>query len=119
MPFGKPGNKKLLLICASEKGFGVVLGLIFMALINYLFHPIYGNETKCCFEPYFLGEFGMVSCLVKLKKKTFLVGFVVRLIMMVNSFGIALFPPFVELRNSPEFLPLMSRCHGLGQRWYC
>ena len=28
---------------------------------------------------------------------------------MVISFGIALFTPFVELRNSPEFLPLMSR----------
>ena len=40
---------------------------------------------------------------------TFLAGFVVRLIMMVTSFGIALFPLFVELRNNPEFLPLMSR----------
>ena len=31
------------------------------------------------------------------------------LIMMVTFLGIVLFPLFVELRNSPEFLPLMSR----------
>ena len=28
---------------------------------------------------------------------------------MVTCFGIALFPPFVELRIQPEFLPLMSK----------
>ena len=28
---------------------------------------------------------------------------------MATSFGNALFPPFVELRNNPEFLPLMNR----------
>ena len=47
----------------------------------------------------------MVFCLVKLKKKTILVASVGRLIMMVTSFGIALFTPFVELGNSPEFHP--------------
>ena len=92
MPSGRPGNIKLPLIFASGKVFGVALVLIFMALINYLSLPISGNETKCCFEPFFPGESGMASCLVKLRKKTFLVGFVVRLIMMVTSFGIALFP---------------------------
>ena len=51
----------------------------------------------------------MASYLVKLRKKTFLAGSVVLLIMMVTFFGTALFPPFVELRNSPEFLPLLSR----------
>ena len=90
MPSGRPGKVKLPLVFANGKDFGVALVLIFMALINYLFHPIYGNETKCCFEPYFLGEFGMGSYLVKSRKKTFLVGFVVRLIMMVTSFGIVL-----------------------------
>ena len=53
----------------------MALVLIVMDVINLLFHPIYGNETKCCFEPYFPGEFGMVSCELKFKKKTFLVGF--------------------------------------------
>ena len=109
MPSGKPGNIKLLLMYVNGKGFGVVLGLIFTALINYLFLPIYGNETKCCFEPFFRVEFGMASCLVKLGKKTFLVGSVVHLIMMATFFGIVPFTPFVELRNKPEFLPLMSR----------
>ena len=51
----------------------------------------------------------MVSYLAKLRQKTFLVGSVVRLTMMVTFFGIALFPPFVELRNQPEFRPLVSR----------
>ena len=55
------------------------------------------------------GEFGMVSCLVKLRKKTFLVGFVVCLIMMITFFGDCTFLSFVELRNNPEFLPLMSK----------
>ena len=77
VPSGRLGNIKLLLTYASGKGFGVVLGLIFMALINYLFLPIFGNETKCCFVPFFQVEFGMASCLVKLRKKTFLVDSVV------------------------------------------
>ena len=52
----------------------------------------------------------MVSCLSKVKKKeTFFVGFVVRLIVMATSFGIVPFPPLVELRNSPEFLPLIEQ----------
>ena len=33
----------------------------------------------------------------------------VHLTMMVTFFGIVPFPPLVELRNSPEFLPLLSR----------
>ena len=52
----------------------------------------------------------MAFCSARSRRRTFLVDFVVRLIMMVTSFGIALFPlSFVELRNNPEFLPLMSR----------
>ena len=37
---GRPGNIRSLLIFASVRGFGGVLGLIFMALINYLSLPI-------------------------------------------------------------------------------
>ena len=83
----------------KRKVFGVVLDLTFMAPINYLFLPILGKETKCCSEPFFPGEFGMASCLVKLRKKTFLVGSVVHLTMMVIFFWDCTFPPFVELRN--------------------
>ena len=103
MPSGKPGNIKLLLISASGKGFGAVSLLIFMALINYLSLPIFGNETKCCFVPFFLGESGMASCLVKLRKKTFLVGSVVHLIMMVAFFGIAPSLPLLNFATSLSF----------------
>ena len=50
----------------------------------------------------------MASCLVKSRKKTFLVGSVVHLITMATFFWDCTFPPFVELRSQPEFLPLMS-----------
>ena len=88
---GRPGKIKLLLNCANGKGFGVALVLMFVALVGYLFLPIFGNETKCCFEPFCLAEFGMASSLARLRKKTFLVGSVVHLIMMVTSFGIVPF----------------------------
>ena len=87
----------------------MVFGLMFMVLINYFFLLIFEKETKCCFKPFFLVEFGMASCLARLRKKTFLVGFVVRLIMMAIFFWDCTFPPFVELRSQPEFLPLMSK----------
>ena len=67
-----------------------------MVLINYLFLLIFEKETKCCFEPFFLVEFGMASCLARLRKKMFLVGFVVLLIMMAIFFGTA---PFLLLLN--------------------
>ena len=100
-------NKVATDLC-KRKGFRGGLVLIFMALINYLFLPIFGNETKCCFEPFCLGEFGMASCLVRLRKKTFLVVSVVHLMMLVTFFWDCTFHPFVELRNKPEFLPLVS-----------
>ena len=100
VPSGKLGNIKLLLISASGKGFGAVSGLIFMALINYLSLPIFGNETKCCFVPFFRVESGKASCLVKLRKKTFLVGSVVHLIMMVTFFGIAPSLPLLSFATS-------------------
>ena len=122
MPSGKPGKIKLLLNCANGKGFGVALVLIFMALINYLFLPIFGNETKCCFEPFFPGEFGMASCSVRKRKKI-----PCRFCGAPDDDGHVLgdctFSPFVELRNNPEFLPLMSkdRTHWprclLGHDW--
>ena len=105
MPSGKPGSIKLLLISASGKVFGAISGLIFMALINYLSLPIYGKETKCCFVPFFQVEFGMVSYLAKLRKKTFLVGSVVHLTMMVTFFGIALFTPLLNFAISLSFFP--------------
>ena len=86
---GRPGNIKLQLIFASGKVFGVALVLIYMALINDLFLPISGNETKCCFEPFFLVAFGTASYLVRLRKKTFPADSVVHLIMF---FEIVLFP---------------------------
>ena len=53
----------------------------------------------------------MASCLVRLRKKTFLVGFCGAPDNDGHLFflGLYLFHPFVELRNNPEFLPLMSR----------
>ena len=53
----------------------------------------------------------MASCLVKLRKKTFLVGSVVRLIMMVTFLGIAPSLPSLSFETKLEFLPLMSRDH--------
>ena len=106
MLFGKLGNIGLLLIYASVKDFGVVLGLIFMVRINYLFLLIFEKETKCCFEPFFPGEFGMASCLVKLRKKTFLVGSVVHQTMMVTCFGIALLTPLLSFAISLSFFLL-------------
>ena len=44
--FGRPGNMKLLLICANGKGFEVVLGLIFTVLINCLFLLIFEERDK-------------------------------------------------------------------------
>ena len=74
-----------------------------MVLINYLSLPIFGNETTCCFVPFFLVEFGMVSYLAKLRKKTFLVDSVVHLTMMVIFFGIELFPPLSNFVVSLNF----------------
>ena len=62
-------NIRLLLIFASVKGFGVVLGLIFMDLTNYLSLPILGNETKCCFEPSSSGGVWNGFLLSKVKKE--------------------------------------------------
>ena len=99
----------LLLICASGKGFGVVLGLIFMVLINYLFLLIFGNETKCCFEPFFLVVFWNGFLLSKVKKEDVPCRFCGAPDNDGHLFWDCTFPPFIELRNKPEFLPLMSR----------
>ena len=108
---GKPGNIKLLLISASGKGFGVVLGLIFMALINHLSLPIFGNETKCCFVPFFRVEFWNGFLLGKVKKEDVPCRFCGAPDNYGHLFWDCTFPPFVELRNQPEFLPLLSRDH--------
>ena len=83
-----------------------VLGLIFMVLTNYLSLPILGNETKCCFEPSSLVVFGTASYLVRLRKKRFLVGFVVHLIMTVTFFGTAPSLPLLSFAINPSF------CHS-------
>ena len=88
----------------------MALGLIFMVLINYLFLPIFGNETKCCFEPFFLVKFGMASFLLsKVKKEDVPCRFCGAPDNDGHLFWDCTFPPFVELRNKPEFLPLMNK----------
>ena len=84
-------------------GFGVDIYGSHLLLVSSHFRE---RETKCCFEPFFLGEFGMASCLAKLRKKTFLVGFVVHLTMMVTFFGIALFLPLLSFVVSLSFFLL-------------
>ena len=64
------------------------------------------SHLKCCSEPFFLGEFGLASCLVKLRKKTFLVGSVVHQTMMVTCFGNALFLPLLSFAISLNFFLL-------------
>ena len=51
----------------------------------------------------------MASCLVRLRKKTFLVGFCGAPDNDGHHFWDCTFPPFVELRSEREFLPLMSK----------
>ena len=51
----------------------------------------------------------MAFCSARSRRRTSIVGFVMPLTMTVIYSGIALFHPFVELRNNPEFLPLMNR----------
>ena len=51
----------------------------------------------------------MASCLVRLRKKTFPVGSVVLLTMMVTYFGIALFPPLWNFAISLSFFPIWGR----------
>ena len=87
----------------------MVLGLIFMVLINYLFLPIFGNETKCCFEPFFLCGVWNGFLLSKVKKEDVPCRFCGAPDNDGHLFWDCTFPPFVELRNQPEFLPLMSR----------
>ena len=69
MPSGKLGNIKLLLIYASGKGFGVVLGLIFMALINYLLLPIFGTRDKMLLRAILSGGVWNGFLLSKVKKE--------------------------------------------------
>ena len=60
-----------------------------------------GTRQKCCFVPFFRVESGMASCLVKLRKKTFLVGSVVHL--MVSFLGIAPSLPLLNFATSLSF----------------
>ena len=108
--FRRPGNIKYLLICANGKGFGVVfLVLIFMVLINYLFLLIFEKETKCCFEPFFSGGVWNGFLLSKVKKEDVPCRFCGAPDNDGHLFWDCTFPPFVELRSQPEFLPLMSK----------
>ena len=80
----------------KRKGFRGGFGFDFYGSHQLLVSSHFEKETKCCFEPFFLVEFGMASCLARLRKKMFLVGFVVLLIMMAIFFGTA---PFLLLLN--------------------
>ena len=90
-------------LCKRKGISGWFWGSIFMVLINYLFLPILGNETKCCFEPFFLVVYGTASCLVRLRKKRFHVGFVVPLIMTVTFFGTVPSLPLLSFAINPSF----------------
>ena len=72
--------------------------------------PSAGTRQNVASSRSFWVKFGMFFFfIVKLRKRTFLIGFVVCLTMMVTSFGIALFTLLLSFATALEFLPLMSR----------
>ena len=70
--------------------------------------PTCGNGIRCCSEVFCVGGLGTDSYLEKQKRKMFLVVSVMGLMGMVIFSGIALLPPFVRIREHPEFIPLMK-----------
>ena len=78
----------------KRKGFRCGFGVDLYGSHQLLVSSHLRERDKCCFEPFFQGESGMASCSVKLRKKTFLVGFVVCLTMMVIFFFGLHFSPF-------------------------
>ena len=110
VPSGKAWQHKVATDLCKRKGFRGGFGVDHLWLPSTTcFFPFEGTRQNVASSHSFRCVFGMASCLAKSRKKMFLVGSVVHLTMMVIFFGIALFLPFVELRNQPEFLPLLSK----------
>ena len=88
---------------------GLVLGVglfwIFMALRSSLVLLMFGRGIRLCFVASWLVLCGTVFSLGRLGGLLLIVGFVVLLMVMVICF--CLFPPLVEIRESPEFHDLM------------
>ena len=101
-PFGRPGNIKQLLICSNGKGFGVVFGFDVYGSHHLLVSSHLRERDKMLLRA-ILSFWGSLE-LVKLRKKTFLVGSVVHLTKMVTCFGIALFLPLLSFAISLSFL---------------
>ena len=55
-----------------------------------------------------MGGFGTDSFLARPRRKTFLVGFVVKGMVMVTYSGSVLFPSLQRVRDLPEFATLVS-----------
>ena len=85
VPYGKPGRKKWPLICARGKGFGVHFVSILSGGVWNGFLPS------------------------KAKKEDISCSFCNAPDSDGHLFWACTFPPFVELRNNPEFLPSMKR----------
>ena len=109
MPSGKPGSIRSLLIFASVKGFGAVSGLTFMDLINYLSLPILRERDKMLLRAILSGGVWNGFLLGKVKKEDVPCRFCGAPDNDGHLFWDCTFLPFVELRNQPEFLPLMTR----------
>ena len=110
--YGKPGKKKRPLIFADEKVFGregVVL-LICMASHQLLVSSHLRERDKMLLRAILSGGVWNGFLLSKAKKRGHSpVGFCRALDNDGHIFGECTFLPFEELRNNPEFLPLMNR----------
>ena len=60
--FLMPGKTRLRLIFVVVKVFGVAPCWIFGALCNFLTLLMFEIEIRACFEVFWLGVYGMVSC---------------------------------------------------------
>ena len=72
---------------ADRKGFRSVEFADFQGSLQRLTSSHLRNEIKCCYEPFCAGEFGTDSFLARPRKKMFLVGFVVKGMVMVTYSG--------------------------------
>ena len=108
MPFGKPGKVKWLLIFANGRdfgGFGVDLSGSHQLLVSSHLR----ERDKMLLRAILSGGVWNGFLLSKVKKEDVPCRFCGAPDNDGHLFGDCTFLPFVELRNNPEFLPLMSR----------
>ena len=108
MLFGRPGNIRSLLIFASVRGSGVVLGFDIYGSHQLLVSSHLRERDKMLLRAILSGGVWNGFLLSKVKKEEVPCRFCGAPDNDGHLFWDCTFPPFVELRSQPEFLSLMK-----------